>query len=209
MSDWVTHNRLAILERKVMTLKGLFRQLGHEANGLRELGAVALQPMALWDGVQGGTQPPTTAPPTTGAPGTTAPGTTAPATTVPSTTMPSTTAPPTTAPATTGVATTGPATTVPPCPDCAAPPRTVAVTVTSATDPACESTWVLSWYGNESSCWWYINQGGTEITLYWTGVEWQLTFTGNCVCGTLYLAAANCNTGASGAGCGGTVTVTP
>jgi len=226
--NWVTHTRLTILERKVVSLKGLLRQLGIEAQGVREMNAVGAQPMGLWDVVGGGTQPPTTSPPTTApvtsTPVTTVPVTTAPVTTAPLTTavLPPTTAPPTTSapPATTGVATTlpvttapvttaPPGTTVPPCSGCASPPNTVTVTVNGATDPDCDGTYVCEWMDVAPICSWSVSVGGVGMTVNWSGTNWLISPTGTCTCAGFSLAAANCHTSASGAGCGGQVTVTP
>ena len=201
--DWPLHNRLCTLERKVISLESVFRQLGFEANALRTMQAVGVQPMVLQDGVAGGTQPPTTAPPTTA--GTTVAPTTAAATTAAGTSA-------TTAPATT-YPNTGPHTTQPPgttvaVTGCNQPPDTV--TVTSTGGPGdCNGTFVCTWTGNASLCSWSGSDGGITCSVIWTGWAWNVAFTGSCTDGC-NASAADCHTSGT---CymtdGELVTVTP
>jgi len=100
---------------------------------------------------------------------------------------------------------------VPPaCPNCANPPRTVTVVVTGATDPNCDGAYDCEWTGSSEICTWSVSVGDGFMGVYWQTDHWRVDPTWSaCSCAWFNISAADCNTGASSAGCGGTVTVTP
>jgi len=95
----------------------------------------------------------------------------------------------------------------PPLPPCTSPPNVVRVTVTGATDPDCIGTWDLPWAGSEYSCEWWA--ASTPVTA-WNADRWTINFGAvlNCDCAAaVEVVTADCHTGGSADGCGGTITV--